>query len=100
MHQKIAGIDSILRLFENDELNKKGDEAGNEEVMINIPNTHREEKKYNTDEKLEQKETENQMKCNETVESNEDLKKQEADGKKETEMKNYLKLGENDEPKI
>ncbi|KAG5882776.1 hypothetical protein JTB14_029952 [Gonioctena quinquepunctata] len=37
------------------------------------------------------------MNCNETVESDEDLKKQEAHGKKE--IKNYLKLEENDEPK-
>ncbi|KAG5886722.1 hypothetical protein JTB14_027145 [Gonioctena quinquepunctata] len=39
------------------------------------------------------------MNCNETVESDEDLKKQEADEEKEVEMKNYLKLEEHDEPK-
>ncbi|KAG5874690.1 hypothetical protein JTB14_024080 [Gonioctena quinquepunctata] len=39
------------------------------------------------------------MDCNETVESDEDLKKQGADGKEEVEIKNYLKLEENDEPK-
>ncbi|KAG5867710.1 hypothetical protein JTB14_026681 [Gonioctena quinquepunctata] len=40
------------------------------------------------------------MNCNETVESDEYLNKQEADEKKEVELKNYLKLEENDEPKI
>ncbi|KAG5885939.1 hypothetical protein JTB14_027748 [Gonioctena quinquepunctata] len=39
------------------------------------------------------------MNCHETVESDGDLKKQEADEKKEVEIKNYLKLEENDEPK-
>ncbi|KAG5881104.1 hypothetical protein JTB14_037301 [Gonioctena quinquepunctata] len=34
-----------------------------------------------------------------TVESDEDLKKQEADEKEEVEIKNYLKLEENDELK-
>ncbi|KAG5862022.1 hypothetical protein JTB14_025481 [Gonioctena quinquepunctata] len=79
-----------VRLFENDKLNEKDDEAENEEVMVNISNTHQEEKNDNTDKKLEQEETENQMNCNETVESDKDLKKQGADGKKEVEMKKLV----------
>ncbi|KAG5883318.1 hypothetical protein JTB14_015274 [Gonioctena quinquepunctata] len=88
-------ISRNVRLIENDKLNEKDDEAENEEVIINISNEHQEGNKNNTDEKLEQEETENQMNCNETVESDEDLKTQEADEKKEVEIKNYLKLEEN-----
>ncbi|KAG5864800.1 hypothetical protein JTB14_009894 [Gonioctena quinquepunctata] len=88
-------INRNVRFIENDKLNGKDDEA--KEVIMNISNQGG--KENNTDGKLEQEETENQMNCDETVESDEDLKTQGADEKKEVEIKNYLKLEEYDEPK-